>query len=434
MGMRIGCIVGLVCLLTSTRATRADTIDSHSGVVLTLDGLSARTIDHEQVKGQWVGEIGASSVHIELRVFNGKRFRFFQPEGVTRMLAANRRERDGAFKLTQRELVTGRFGWVSYASIGEGATEDGQVLTLAGLLDKGASYSVVVEAKPALSKSDRASALKMIRDGIEVTANPANPMWTEREAQARWDASVRDEKTRKSARKIRRTKHYIIFTNSSGGTLFSKKMEQYYKKIQKTFPFDEVKGRRLMPVFLLRTREEYIKFTMHNAGMNMAQAAATKGHAFLDYYATYYESPNDPVHIHEATHQIFKNRLHLDGGGSWLQEGVAEYMSTSATQRKSWARRATRSDNHVAFADFVAIPTLIANPHTDGKSAYLQAAALIDFLRDSKQLKKKFPEFLEAAGTIRRTDHTALSATLQHVYGTDLAGLEAAWVKYWKKR
>ena len=433
--MRKGWIVALALIASvGTTATRADTIDSHSGVMLQLQGLSGRSVEHQQVKGQWTGTIGASTVHVELRVFTGPQFRFFQPEGVTRMLAANRRERDGKFKLTRRELLSGPFGLVPYASVAEGPTDDGQVLAIGGLLDKGASYSVVIEATPAFTVADRKKALQLVSDGIEVAANPANPLWSEKEAQARWNAAVRDEKTRKSARKIRRTKHYIIFTNSSGGALFAKKMEQYYKKIQKTFPFEEVKGRRLMPVFLLRTRQEYIHFAIHNAGMNMAQAAQTKGHAFLDYYATYYESPNDPVHIHEATHQIFKNRLHLDGGGSWLQEGVAEYMSTSRTQRKSWARRVVRRDQHVALKDFVAIPTLISNRHTDGKSAYMQAATIIDFLKDSKWNKKKFPEFLEAAGTIRRSDVDSLNAALSEVYGTDLSGLEEAWSKYWSKR
>ncbi|MDH3591437.1 MAG: hypothetical protein OER88_06140 [Planctomycetota bacterium] len=395
--------------------------------------MSSRSIEHEQVKGAWTGTIGASDVHVELRVFSGERFRFFQPGAVTRMLAANRAEREGGFRFATRELVDGPFGAEPFASVCSGPIEGGSVLTFGGLLDGKSSYSIVIEARPALSDADRKVAIAMVKNGIEVVCNPVDPRWTEKEAQARWNAAVRDEATRKGLRKVRRTKHYIIFTNSSGGALFAKKMEQYYKTIQKTFPFAERKARRLMPVFLLRTREEYVKFTVHNARMNMAQAAATKGHAFLDYYATYYESPNDPVHIHEATHQIFKNRLHLDGGGSWFQEGVAEYMSTRRSARKAWARRAARDDKHVGFRDFVTIRTLIANPYTDGKSAYLQAASLIDFLRDGKWQRDKFPAFLEEIGTLRRADADAIEAKLKAIYGTELQGLEEAWQKHWKR-
>ena len=91
-----------------------------------------------------------------------------------------------------------------------------------------------------------------------------------------------------------------------------------------SFDVEEVEGRKLMPVFLFRTPEQYYAYYSKRAGIPLDKARRSKGHAWLDYYATWYEAPNDPVHIHEATHQIFGNRLNLSGGGSWLQEGVAE--------------------------------------------------------------------------------------------------------------
>jgi hypothetical protein len=177
-----------------------------------------------------------------------------------------------------------------------------------------------------------------------------------------------------------------------------------------------------------------MSFAMHVAGMSMPQAAATKGHAYRDYYATWYDSPNDPVHIHEATHQIFSNRLHLAGGGSWLQEGVAEYMSTSGNQRRGWARGAAKRGQHMPFPRFVAVGQLIANTELDGKSSYLQAASLVQFLRDGKFQPEKFRTFLERVGRAPRGDPAAVSRAVEAVYGTDLAGLEAAWVEYWAKR
>ena len=87
-------------------------------------------------------------------------------------------------------------------------------------------------------------------------------------------------------------------------------------------------------------------------------AAKSKGHAWRDYYATYYDSPVDPVHIHEMTHQLFANRLHLNGGGSWFQEGVAEDICTSKNDRNVTASQ-VKKGRHVPLPEFVKIPSLL---------------------------------------------------------------------------
>ncbi|HVS17036.1 MAG TPA: hypothetical protein VMT18_00445, partial [Planctomycetota bacterium] len=83
-----------------------------------------------------------------------------------------------------------------------------------------------------------------------------------------------------------RTDHFIVLTNSSGGKLFAKKMEECYATIQETFPFPEVEGRRLMPVFLFKTPQHYYEYYSKRANTTLEQAARSKGHAWLDYYAT----------------------------------------------------------------------------------------------------------------------------------------------------
>src|SRR5438105_9240166 len=110
--------------------------------------------------------------------------------------------------------------------------------------------------------------------------------------------------------------------------------------------------------------------------MTEPAAHGTKGHEWHDFYATYYDSPNDPVHIHEATHQIFMNRLHLTGGGSWFQEGVAEYMCTLPGDRKGFARNAARSGTFAHFKTFVATRDIIAGSgDLKGGQAYAEAAS-----------------------------------------------------------
>ena len=68
-------------------------------------------------------------------------------------------------------------------------------------------------------------------------------------------------------------------TNASAGNLFARKMEEYYERIRKVFPFREVKGRRLMPVFLFKRQDQYHRYCRDVGEMSLNEAKATKGHA-----------------------------------------------------------------------------------------------------------------------------------------------------------
>ena len=164
-----------------------------------------------------------------------------------------------------------------------------------------------------------------------------------------------------------------------------------------------------------------------------AAAERSKGYAWRDYYATYYEAPNDPTHLHEATHQIFRNRLRLPGGGSWFQEGVAEYVSSNANERRSIAKRLAKDGKFIPFRTFVGLRQLIDNPHLDALASYLQAASLIDFLRNGKFRPENFRRFLDEVGGLPRGKVDRIEEAIRSVYGVDLEGLEKAWVEHWKK-
>ncbi|MGH7149543.1 MAG: hypothetical protein ACREIU_02535, partial [Planctomycetota bacterium] len=230
-----------------------------------------------------------------------------------------------------------------------------------------------------------------------------------------------------------RTKHYLILTNSSGGALFAKKMEEFHEKVRKIFPFEDKKGQRLLPVFVFRTPDQYYDYYVHVAKVPRASAARSKGHAWKDYYATWYESPNDATHPHEATHQIFRNRLRLGGGGSWFQEGVAEYVSNLPNETKAFAKRAAKDGKFVPFRTFVKIPSLIQNSHLPAQESYLQAGSLIHFLREGKFQPEKFPRFIEEVGRLPRGDAGRIEAAVRSIYGVDLEGLEKAWADHWRK-
>jgi hypothetical protein len=246
-------------------------------------------------------------------------------------------------------------------------------------------------------------------------------------------------KKKSTAKKfVTRTDHYVILTNSSSGKLFAKAMEKNYQTIAKTFPFVEVKGRRLMPVFLFRTPDQYYDFYVNVTGATREKAEKSKGHAWKDYYATWYESPTDSVHIHESTHQIFGNRLRLGGGGSWFQEGVAEYIETSDNDRNEVARLVKKGE-HTPLQDFFQLQSLLHSSGEDVRSGskagdnYKQAALFIEFLRESKFGQGKFESFLYTVGNLPRNSDL-LEAAFQDIYGVSIDGLEEEWQAYCKKR
>lgn len=397
----------------------------------------------EQNLHNWHASLGDFQMDMSLWVIPRKEWGMYDPFDVTANVAFNRRQQEKGkpFKFEEEYPVEGPFGTMPFGVIASWGEYDGTErlstqFVVAGLTaEKG--YTFRLNCTPAPDKKTRKFLEKFLKTGITFYGEVENVAWDEDEAMERWE---RDRPLELAGKlKIVRTEHYIIFTDSSSGKLFAKKMEECYSEIQETYPFPEVKGRKLMPVFLFRTREEYIDYYAKIAGISKERARNSKGHAWKDYYATYYDSPVDPVHIHEATHQIFSNRLRLGGGGSWFQEGVAELMSTSKNERKGYARNAARNESHTPFREFFVIPSLL---NDSGKSKtgekkssnhYAQAASIIDFARHSQFGKKKFPQFLEAVGKIRRGDVEAAEAAIRRVYDVDLAGFEAEWVKYWRK-
>lgn len=390
----------------------------------------------DQLKGHWRGLLDGVEVRIAYRVYPLDRFGFRDPVDVIMLLENNYSRRNEDFAFTSDRTVRGPFGRAPFAAIATSALpgaagQPGEMLFLGAILDD-IGYSIEVHVYGDLAPARRQVLVDFLEKGVSSTVPPWDPDWTIEEIQARWQRDVPFDP--KGMQRPIRTKHFLVLTNTrAAGKLFGKKMEESYAKVQKMFPFAEEEGARLLPVFIFKTREQYYQYYMHIAGTDRASAEQSKGHAWKDYYATYYESPQDPVHIHEATHQIFANRLRLRGGGSWFQEGVAEYCSTSTNDRKAFARRHAKDRKHIPFRKFVQIPRLISNPYLNSENSYLQAASLTEFLCD-KWNEDKFPEFIRTVGALPRGDDEQVDAALQSIYGVDLDGLEEAWLKYWSRR
>lgn len=413
-----------------------------------FEGVARRSSEplEDDELGQWNARFGEKRVFIDLEAWDN--FARAEPSRITARVHdyVRSEEYDGPnFQFVEHRLVPGRFGYAPYGSllwgsmVERGTTMDiASVWYFAGVTDKSA-YLLMVQVEPVASAAEQAQVLEFLTKGVSYSGSERDAKWTREETQQRWDEdSALSDKARKDFKLIR-TAHYLVMTNSSGGDKFAKQMELNYAQIQKTYPFPEVPGRRLMPVFLFQDPGEYHAFCVKQFNWSLEEARKSKGVASGDFYATWYEAPQDPVHIHEATHQIFRNRLELRGAGSWYQEGVAEYIETKPNERGEIARR-VKNGEHTPLREFMRLESLLMSSEDDksGDSAaglhYKQAALLIELLRESKPYKDKFLDWLHAMGHTPDNDLEAIERVFQRVYGLSIEQLDQELVKYCQKR
>jgi hypothetical protein len=359
----------------------------------------------------------------------------------------------GDFDVDESFEREGKYGAAPVLSVVSGRLRDkGRVVGMeyaASGLASAHGYSLHVRVRPEPGEADRLLIQRFFEQGIVYEGPLRDPQWTEEEVLARWikDApdALHEEFTRNLSKKawvknaILRTEHYIILTNASGGKKFAEQMEENYDQIGKLFPVPEPKGARLLPVFLFRTDEDYYAFCVKR-GWSHDEAKRTGGHASGDYYATWYNSPTDPTHIHEQTHQLFGNRLFLNGGGSWYQEGMAEYVETSKNARNVIASQVAKG-RHLPLVELVQRESLIFSSAEDRKEGgseasdlYTQSGLLVEFLRDSKWGQDKFPRFLQVVGRVSRGNLAKLQMAFEEIYGVDIETVDREFQAYCAKR
>lgn len=234
---------------------------------------------------------------------------------------------------------------------------------------------------------------------------------------------------------VLRSAHYIVFTNSSAGKRYLETMEDIYAKFKAVFPFDEQKETALMPVFLLKTSDQYYETYAKLTESSLAEAKASAGFAYLDFYATYYESPQAPVHYHEGAHQLVDNRLHIAGGGSWFQEGLAVYFEGTVFAAEDPAigmKSEARTGRYTPLPELFALASLLHSTSSskDGTLAqrrYREAGAIIKFLAEGP-MNDRFPKFLDAVRA-----GGSFESIFQGVYEMSVSQVEAAFVAYYKE-
>lgn len=415
-----------------------------------LEGGTAQRLQESICLGKWTGKLGASDASITLWAMPTSSYGFENADAVQESMADYFRSpevmgSDARLIETERRHLVGRYGVDPVASIatcverlqqGTAVDDVAAHVFFCSLLERH-GFCIDLRVAPPLPAAELARLAEALAAGVAFSGAAADPDWTDAEVEERWNREAPESARGKAFKKIIRTAHYVVMTNSSSAASFGKKMEENYAKIRKVFPFEEVAGRRLMPIFLFKTADEYYQFCEVAAGWTRQQAAASKGHAYRDYYATWYESPNDPAHIHEATHQIFQNRLLLSGGGSWFQEGVAEYVTESKNDRNAIARLVAEG-KATPLREFMELKSLLYSSKVDKKfgsqsgTHYTLAGLLIEFFAQSKLGPEKFQEFVHAVGDVPRSDLRAIEQAIRGVYHVGLDEVEEAFREYCK--
>ncbi len=260
--------------------------------------------------------------------------------------------------------------------------------------------------------------------------------WTDEEVDLRLKIVFSEEMWKKV--KVVKSKHYLIFTDGSSGKKFGKILDkEIYGGFKKLFPFEKPDNVRLMPIYLFNTREGYIDFLMRYLDMEQGQAERTGGIQYQDFYSTSYSSPRDPTHFHECAHQIMSTIFRLNGGGSWYQEGIAEYYEDKINKfnREAETRMAIRTDQSVSWKDLLTAESMLFSAGENKKGGggargnYGLAASVILFLKEGAH-KKLFDDFLQKMGKVPRSDLDAIEAVFQEVYGKTSSELEQEWLEF----
>ncbi len=242
-----------------------------------------------------------------------------------------------------------------------------------------------------------------------------------------------------------RSKHYIILSTASGADRMAKAIEEIYRAFQKTFPFEEPEGESLLPIYLLKDHGQYTTWSMRSTGWTREAAAASAGHAYRDYFATYFTGGANATMYHEAAHQLVGNRLHLNGGGSWFQEGMAVYFEDKWKNSKrlsSVAGGMIKSDRYTPFRELFEVKSLLHSGGDDTRGSiagqrYTQSGTIIHFLAEGS-LKDNFGKMLDELRQYRPAQTTGTAGKpeamwdtiFRKAYGLNIEQVEELWKAY----
>jgi hypothetical protein len=418
-----------------------------------LDSLDRQESSTKGCKGSWIGRLGSSEIRILFHVPQGPEYEFAEAEDVVeswrnQMLDPETHGSDKSkfeFSFGGVRTLAEPCGYApilalvqSDSKLKDDPSHKAWLLIAGGLLADGA-WSIRIEADPAPSPAEVQDLTRWMETCVTYEGKVRDPRWSDQDAQAFFKAQA-PESLHKHLQTPVRTEHFIVLTDSTSFGTYVKKLEGKYATIRKALPFEEIAGRRLLPVLLFRTDAEFQAY--YRCVYKMEPKAEVKVGSFVVHHCmvTSCENRDDYEDLFDLTKLVLIDRVRAWGGDRWFKDGLCEYVASKPKER-------AMTVTSVKMGAFTPIEKLMDDRAWDeldqtavrrgltGESDYWEQSAMwIEFLRDGGWPGDSFPRLLATVGGLRRGDQAGVKAAVQSIYGMDLKSLQRRWLEYFAKR
>ena len=403
--------------------------------------------------GDWVGQRGGSRIRIRLNLMPIAEYDFFDPEDVVETWrsalldpeSTRDEDKDHRFVFGKIRAIPAAAGATPILAVLRGTvakkTEPqahGLVMFAGGLLaDDG--WSLRVDAWPAPSEEETARLATWLESCATYSGKPRDPKWTDAEALAYWKRYAPESALKKFEKPVR-TAHFIFLTNSTSPNLYVKLIESRYDAVRKILPFEDLPGRRLLPVVLFRTHDDFEAFYRHRYKLESKDDVSDAGIAFDEVYITSCDRGSEFGHGLDVSKQVLISRQRGWGGCLWFRSGIREYASNKPKDRLD-GLRAVKKGKHTPLAKLLddrswgdQSEKYDRKGTSDEANYWEQSAMWMEFLREGPWPKDAFGRLVDTIGSMPNGDLPGLTTAVETIYGTDLMTLEKKWVEYFKKR
>jgi hypothetical protein len=407
----------------------------------------------EHCAGEWTGKYKNSDVHFRLYIEKNENDDFVEPEDVVEGMRdvvtgpdAERAGEDAGTRFTVSAIksvsaAAGASPIVAFVTMKAWRKDDpnteGLVVLASGILAANA-WLVRADVWPAPAAEDATAFVAAVQKCVAYEGKPRDPKWTDDEALAFWK-KIAPTGTDKKYEKPLRSEHFIVMTNSPAPAPYVKKLETKYAAIRKLLPFEDVKGRRLLPILLFRTDDDFQTFYRRVYHME-TKDEVTEGSVVLDkYLATSLDNNDDREDVIDLMRLCLYNRQHAHGGGSWFHYGMRAYAATKPKER-------FEALHAVKNGKFTPLDTMLDEAAWDKQDKHyekrgttkeadfwLQSALWMEFLHDGPFPKDAFARFVETVGTIPDGERARIREAIETIFGADVDTLQKKWVEYFSK-
>lgn len=417
-----------------------------------LAEMSQATPELDTCKGEWRGKLGSCEARVQLFVLGRSDYDFFEPEDVVETWRDTIRDPDEdgegkhhQFTFEPTRSIAALAGCTPILATVQGSktskTDAAQkyALVLVGSLLPKHGWLVRADVSPPPDADTLRAFVAELEKCVTYKGKPCDPKWTEDEARAYWQR-IAPESTWKKFEKPTRTKHFIVLTNSTSPGPFVKKLEGWYESIAKIVPVDELAGRKLLPIVLFRTDDDFQNFYRAYYKMEQKDEVQDVSIAVGDWIATSCDYDNEYQHMFDVTTQLLTVRARASDGNQWFRLGLCHYAARKPRERSA-AYKAVKKGRYSSLSK------LFDNgiwdeqyrerdmTGTSEETSYWDQGALwMEFLHTGPWPKDSFARFVRTVGSIPQTDDAAIRAALESIYGMDLTALEKKWVQFCSKK